>query len=308
MKASFVIPTRNEESVIERCLWSIFDQTYRNFEVIVVDSSTDKTPKLAAKYDVTLVHQKPHGVAAAFSEGIRRASGDVICVIGADDFIASDYLERNLDSFLNPKAMGVFPLEKYVRPNTFIGKVVYEYRRLFHSNKGYSGWPKLWRREVFDKIPFDETLNIGEDIDHWKRVKKIATKEHWVFEYGSGIYYFADVDDSLVKNFKKSLWYGYGFLKRGRKDIKYLFNIFPIIFFSSIPLIMILYLLTHSHFYLLLIITYIGSWFLAVLKALAERKFTRYVLFIPLLLIWRALGHMVGVLLSIFKPEQSKSV
>jgi len=298
IKASIVIPTRNEELSIERCLESIFGQTYRNFEVVVVDSSTDKTPQLAAKYDVILVRQKPKGVAAAFNEGIRHARGGIICLMAADDTIAPDYLEENLKPFLEPGVMGVYLPWKIVKPNTLIGKVFYYYYQIFIVKSKYSSWPLLWRREVFNDVVFDETLTVGEDADFWKRVKKIANNKNWEFRYRSGTYYFSDVDDTLLKNLRKSIWYGLGFVKVCRKDVSHLLKILPIIFFSFSPFVIVMYLLTHNNVYLPWIILYCGSWFFVILKGISKRILTWHLLFIPLLLTWRAVGHLIGIFVS----------
>ena len=57
---SFVIRTKNEEKLIGKVLKSLWDQTYKNFEVIIVDSgSTDKTLEIVKKFPVKLIEIKP---------------------------------------------------------------------------------------------------------------------------------------------------------------------------------------------------------------------------------------------------------
>jgi glycosyltransferase involved in cell wall biosynthesis len=301
MRFSFVIPAYNEELFIEKCLKSIFNQTYGNYEVIVVDDgSTDKTSQLVAKYNVVLIHQKHKGVAAALNKGIEHAKGDVVCLLGADDFVASDYLEKNLKPFLEPNVIGVFPVMEFVTPSSLIGKIFYYYRQIFLVKSKHSHWPMLWRRQVFNDARFDEALVVGEDADFWKQVKDHVHSTNWVFKYGTGVYYAAGQPDTLVTNFKSSFWYGLGFVKNCKRDLSNMFKIISIVFFSCIPFVAVIFLLTLNVFCLFWIILFCGSFFFAIFKAISKHNLKWYVFFIPLLLIWRALGHLMGIFCSFF--------
>ena len=115
---SFVVAAYNEEEFIGRCLKSIFNQTIKDFEVIVVDDgSVDDTADIVSKYDAILIRQNNTGVASALNRGIEHARGDILCIVGADDFICPEYLEKNLEPFLNDNVVGVLPGNGI--PNTF---------------------------------------------------------------------------------------------------------------------------------------------------------------------------------------------
>jgi glycosyltransferase involved in cell wall biosynthesis len=303
IRFSFVVPAHNEELLIERCLKSVFSQTYANYEVIVIDDgSKDRTSDLAAKYKVVLSrHEKPEGVVASLNEGTERAKGDVICFLGADDFVSSDYLERNVKAFFEPNVMGVSPIIEFEKPDSLVGKVFYYYRQIFLVKGKNSLWPMLWNRQVFEDIRFDKTLVVGEDADFWKQVQERARSKNWVFKYGTGVYYAAGQPHTLVTNLKSSFWYGLGFVKNCRKDPRtYLPKILPIVFFSGVPIAALIFLLTRNLLSLSWIMLFCVSFFYVIFKAVGKHNLTGYVLLIPLLLCWRALGHLAGILHSIF--------
>lgn len=243
---------------------------------------------------------------AAFNEGIKYASGDVVAFIGADDIVASNYLKKNVKPFLKPNIMGVHPIWTCIKPEKLIGEALYYYRQFFIIKTKYSKYPQIWRRKIFNEITIDKTLKLEEDADFWERVKKIAGDKNWEFAYGDGVYYFADLEDTLAKNFRKSIWYGHGLVRVWSKYKYRLLEIVPIIFFSCAPLSIITYLLTQNNILFLYITLYFGSWLFVILKAASKHVLTWPVLLIPLLLTWRALGHLTGIFLSFVSQKAEK--
>lgn len=105
-RVSIIIPIYNGEDYIEECLNSIFDQTYQNIEVIVVnDGSTDKSYEICASVqkehpEMILKTQENKGVSSARNVGLIVATGDYISFVDADDFVPKNYVEsfvRNID-------------------------------------------------------------------------------------------------------------------------------------------------------------------------------------------------------------------
>ncbi len=98
MKFSIVIPVYNAEKYISRTLQSIQDQTYTDFEVIMVDDgSTDDSPDICETFvdkdsRFKLIRKKNAGVSAARNTGIKEAEGDYILFIDSDDWIEKDTL------------------------------------------------------------------------------------------------------------------------------------------------------------------------------------------------------------------------
>ena len=96
---SIIAPSYNSEHTIANCLDSLINQSWtREYEIIVVDSSIDKTPEIVADYGfagITFVHlDKKTDPGTARNIGIGRAKGDVIAFIDSDCIAAPDWLER----------------------------------------------------------------------------------------------------------------------------------------------------------------------------------------------------------------------
>lgn len=93
---SVIIPTYNSEKYIDKCLKSIFKQTYKNLEVIVVnDGSTDSTAKICSKYlknkNFKLINKENEGPGIARKFGLDNATGEYISFIDSDDYIEKDF-------------------------------------------------------------------------------------------------------------------------------------------------------------------------------------------------------------------------
>ncbi len=96
---SVIVPVYNTEKYLEACLKSIKEQSYRNFEVIIVDNnSSDNSVKLIKKEiknhkRFSLLSEKKAGQGNARNAGLRKAKGELICFVDSDDLIAKDYLK-----------------------------------------------------------------------------------------------------------------------------------------------------------------------------------------------------------------------
>lgn len=101
---SIVIPIYNVERYLDRCMNSIFNQTYKNLEIILVDDgSPDNCPNMCdawAKKDkrIKVVHKKNAGLGMARNTGIENATGDYICFFDSDDYVELNTIELGLKS------------------------------------------------------------------------------------------------------------------------------------------------------------------------------------------------------------------
>lgn len=95
IKFSIIVPVYNTEKYLERCFDSILNQTYKNYEVIVVnDGSTDDSLKLIKKYkDFKCINQKNQGLSVARNNGIKESAGDYLIFLDSDDYIGDKLLE-----------------------------------------------------------------------------------------------------------------------------------------------------------------------------------------------------------------------
>ena len=180
---SVIIPAYNSASYIEEALNSIFDQTFKDFEVIVVDDgSTDTTKRILEKYGerIRYYYQKNGGPASARNHGIREAHGQYIAFLDADDLWLPTKLEKQLALFQRNEQLGmvttgacsfdekgVYGYSTNKRKTLMTGDIA---RNIFlHSNIGTP--TVLVRKEVFDTIGlFEENIRQGEDDNMWIRI------------------------------------------------------------------------------------------------------------------------------------------
>lgn len=101
-KFSIIIPVYNVEKYIKRCLDSVFKQTYKDFEVIVVDDgSTDKSIPIAEKYNVQILKTKHVSVSEARNIGVKKANGEYLIFLDSDDYWDKDLLKEISKSIKN---------------------------------------------------------------------------------------------------------------------------------------------------------------------------------------------------------------
>ena len=101
-KFSIVIPVHNVEKYLKRTLDSVFNQTYQDFEVIVVnDGCTDKSMEIAKKYKAKIIDHKQVGVSEARNIGEKEAKGEYLLFLDSDDYWDKELLEKinkNIDN------------------------------------------------------------------------------------------------------------------------------------------------------------------------------------------------------------------
>lgn len=107
MKFSVIVPVYNAEAFIDECIASILSQTYRDFEIVLVDDgSTDNSGTICDQYAlanpqiVKVVHGENRGQLQARCCGVRQASGSIVLFVDSDDCLRDDALERINECFL----------------------------------------------------------------------------------------------------------------------------------------------------------------------------------------------------------------
>lgn len=98
MKFSIIIPIYNVENYLKKCLDSVVNQTYKNFEVIaVIDKCDDDSENIAEKYikryNWIKIYKEHTGLAKARNIGIQKATGDYIVLLDSDDYLENNFLE-----------------------------------------------------------------------------------------------------------------------------------------------------------------------------------------------------------------------
>lgn len=109
-KISVIIPVYRVEKELDRCVKSLSSQTYRDFEVILVDDgSPDRCPELcdiyAQKYTwIRVLHKENGGLSDARNAGVKIANGEYITFVDSDDWVSPRYLEALINPILNKVA------------------------------------------------------------------------------------------------------------------------------------------------------------------------------------------------------------
>lgn len=180
---SVIVPIYNVEKYLDKCLQSISEQSYTDWECILVnDGSTDNSGHICNRWSKTdlrfvCIHQQNQGVSTARNIGLKNAHGEYVVFIDSDDFVEPNFL-LNLITDINCKDVdiivsGIVKIHKnnhkeYIIPTCTIIEMANIYCDIFLDNIGlfYGPCSKLYKKEIIDKysIYFPVDLSLGEDI------------------------------------------------------------------------------------------------------------------------------------------------
>lgn len=167
---SIVIPVYNGEKFLQEALASVFSQTYRDFEVIVIDDgSTDRSPEIIRSYpSIRYFLQENRGVAAARMRGIELAKGELIAFLDQDDVWPSEKLAQQVNEFIDPACQCVIGKTHYFT----VGDVPKNFKRerLEKDELSYLPGVVLARKTLFHRFPFSVRYTNGSDSDWFFRL------------------------------------------------------------------------------------------------------------------------------------------
>lgn len=206
IKFSVIIPLYNKAPYVRKALDSVFAQTYKDFELIIVDDgSTDNSLTIVNDF-VNMVEsgkwrvesQKKAGVAAARNNGVAKSHGEYVCFLDADDWWESDFLAEMDRLIMEYPDAGLYATNYvYFKP----GKI----HVALKLNRGYMNYPDaylhgampVWTgaacmpRKVFDEMGgFPVGIKIGEDFLLWAKTAlhyKVAFCEKPLAYYNNDI-------------------------------------------------------------------------------------------------------------------------
>jgi glycosyltransferase involved in cell wall biosynthesis len=221
---SVIIPLYNKESYIENTIKSVLNQTFQDFEIIIIDDgSTDNSNQIAAQfqdYRIKIIKQENKGVAFARNSGIFNAKSEHIALLDADDLWYNNHLaELKKQITMFPEA-GVYcnNYEIYFSENKFRKS-----KFNFNYNDDCLIIKDFFKANMIDSIPWTSAtgfskkkfMNIGkfnpnyktsEDLDLWIR---FALKYDISFNPKTTMSYKAYIKDSLTKNEFNDLRYNF---------------------------------------------------------------------------------------------------
>lgn len=234
MLVSIIVPVYNTEKYLDECIQSILDQTYSNFELLLInDGSSDRSGEICDKYAlkderIKVFHQKNEGVSTARNLGLDHATGEWITFVDSDDYIGQDYisefvkLEReeniiylNTTKIINGNKTNIFSIKNssYTIKN-FVNKYMITSLGYVHS--------KFFKRKPIHehKIRFDNNLSFAEDCLFILELLKFSDS---IFLSDINKYYYRDTPGSLVKkiySYEKELY----LLKQAKAKIQEIFE------------------------------------------------------------------------------------
>lgn len=179
---SVIIPTYNRALKVARAVSSVLNQTFIDFEIIVIDDgSSDETNRILEEFHrqiVYIAHTVNLGVSAARNTGIRMSSGALIAFLDSDDYWLPEKLEVQVDFFKRCKyalacqveetwirnGRRVNPGKRHIKPSGFIFEPSLKLCLVSPSSV-------MLKRSLFDEVGlFDEALPVCEDYDLWLRI------------------------------------------------------------------------------------------------------------------------------------------
>lgn len=173
---SVVITTKNEQSVIEDLLQSIKKQTYKNWEIILVDNfSTDKTCEIAKKYTKRVFTKGPER-SAQRNYGVERSHGKYVVILDADQQLAPATVKECVDEFNKDKDVGALVIpEKSYGFGFWTQFKVFE-REFYEGEKDIEA-ARVFKRNLFKKFEgYDLSITGPEDWDLPLRMRKAGIK------------------------------------------------------------------------------------------------------------------------------------
>ena len=206
VEVSIILPTYNRAHLIKRAVNSVLNQSYKDFEMIIVDdNSTDNTIEIINSINDERInvirHDTNKGPSAARNNGIRISRGEFIAFLDSDDEWLAKNLEKqvsvfkNADSIVGMVYVGMLNIngeqKKYIPPPHVTRREGNLYSDLLTDPTiVYPSTTTIRKRCLLEVGMFDEHFRAGEDWDLWIRLAK-----HYHFKY---------IDELLVINYAVS--------------------------------------------------------------------------------------------------------
>ena len=225
---SVIVPIYNGEKFIHRCVNSILNQTFEDFELILVDDgSTDSCPQICDEYAakdsrVIVIHCENQGVSIARNVGLAAANGDYVAFCDGDDSFKRTLLERTYKTAIEEHSDIVsynlerlsekdMPQEKesgdpdiidLTKENIFD----FLYKVVTWQTKGWQACRSIFKRRIIEdhQIKFCDTCeNFAEDLGFTLEYLLYASRIIFIDEY---LYYYYDVRQNSMMNSSKHVY------------------------------------------------------------------------------------------------------
>lgn len=215
---SIIIPVFNSEAYLEKCVNSVLNQTFIDFELILIDDgSSDKSSLICESFGdedkrIKIIHQSNQGVSSARNTGLDICKGDYVMFIDSDDWINEDFC----DTLMSQVSYADFVIGGYTTLN-FNENLEYAMKRkkiifpnqlgdcfdeMYENNFFNAPFSKIYRKELIGNQRFDTSVLLGEDflfnLEYLSKCKIIIISET------TGYYYNCMNVGAATKKFREN--------------------------------------------------------------------------------------------------------
>ncbi len=165
---TIIIPTFNSAKTLTRCLDSVINQRYRDYEIVIVDGqSTDGTLGIIDDYatsypSIVYTSQKDNGIYDAMNKGIEKARGTWLYFLGSDDALYDDRVLEKISSKLTSEAVMVYG-RAFVTPDNTITDINFTFEKLMRWNICHQAI--FYSKEIFTRWKYDTRYPTLADWD-----------------------------------------------------------------------------------------------------------------------------------------------
>ncbi|KAB2832498.1 MAG: glycosyltransferase, partial [Candidatus Brocadia sp.] len=209
---SVVIPCYNQAHFLGEAIESVLAQTYRHFEIIVIDDgSPDNTAEVASRYpEARYIRQENQGLSGARNTGFRESQGKYLVFLDADDRLLSGSLQSGINCLhVHPECAFVSGHHRYIKAdgsllNEYPPDTVYSnhYTALLKGNYIGMHATVMYRRSVFEKVGlFNTSLKSCEDYEMYLRI----TRKFPVYCHKQMVAEYRWHNANMTRNSKKML-------------------------------------------------------------------------------------------------------
>ncbi len=205
---SIVVPVYNSDKYLKECIESILTQTYKNFELIIInDGSIDNSLLICQEYSkldarITIISQENLGVSVARNVGIEKLSGEYVVFVDSDDCIKSDYIEKLINVFQYNVDLSICDFltdgKSSVQHSIGIMNQLQTFKGLY-TRKKYLGFlfNKMFKADIIKEncINFDNKSGWCEDALFCTKYVSYITNAYYIDE---PLYYYCIRDDSAT--------------------------------------------------------------------------------------------------------------
>ena len=199
---SIIIRTKDEEKWISQCLRAVFNQNYKNIEVIIVDNnSTDLTIARAKEFSVKVINIKSFFPGKAINEGVRVSRGEIIVCLSAHGIPTNNtWLENLIHELSDSSVAGIYGRQEPLSFSSDIDKrdlltVFGLDKKIQKKDPFFHNANSAFTKKVWNKFSFDEDVTNIEDRIWGKKV--IADGLKIIYEPEASIYHWHGIHQNL---------------------------------------------------------------------------------------------------------------